>query len=102
MSPHDFWYEDPSWLWTYITNKEVENKEYLNRLNYDKWIEGIYMTRAIAACLDKKNKYPKEPLDLGLDDEKTKKKKQEKKNIDAFNKLSLWASAFKGNKEKGH
>lgn len=40
------------------------------RANNDAWLQGVYFRMAVASTLDKKAKYPKEPMDLFEDKNK--------------------------------
>ena len=51
----------------YSEKAKREQREKTEFLNLSSWLNGIYMTRAIAACFSKDEKYPEKPIDLGND-----------------------------------
>lgn len=61
MSTTEFWNEEPDLLWTYhfLYEKKLETEK--QKIDFVAWLQGYYITRAIATCFSKGKKYPKEP-----------------------------------------
>lgn len=62
MSTTEFWNEEPSLLWTYhslyIQKEEIEKQ----KIDFNAWLQGYYVCKAIATCFSKGQKYPKKPI----------------------------------------
>lgn len=61
MSTTEFWNEEPDLLWTYhfLYEKKLETEK--QKIDFVAWLQGYYITKAIATCFSKGKKYPKEP-----------------------------------------
>lgn len=60
--------------------------------NQKMWLQGLYMQQAIASCLDKKAKYPQEPIDcIPKTSEQIKMEEASKREkiIKALNNIAL-------------
>ena len=83
MSYEEYWYGECELVKYY-----KEACSYLRRQkNQELWIQGMYFAMAVASVLDKKSKYPTEPLDIFPKTEEEKRIEQEKnrqKLIDYF------------------
>ncbi|MDU6263707.1 MAG: hypothetical protein E6600_04300 [Anaerocolumna aminovalerica] len=51
----------------YSENRKQEQHENLEYLNVGAWLNGLYVTRAIAACFSKNDKYPENPININSD-----------------------------------
>lgn len=62
MPTREFWNEEPSLLWTYLSlyNKKIQQKQ--EEIDFCAWLQGFYVYKAVACCLAKGQKYPKEPI----------------------------------------
>lgn len=62
MSTTEFWNEEPSLLWTYhslyMRKEEIEKQ----KIDFNAWLQGYYVCKAIATCFSKGQKYPKQPM----------------------------------------
>lgn len=99
MTPSDFWDKDPSWFWVLRETFNKKIREQTELMNYQAWLNGIYIQYAIGSCFSKNTRYPSEPLNLGNNntiDEETKKKIEERNVRKAYNSLKNWSSSFKG------
>lgn len=75
MSYQEFWEEDVELINYYHKAEEIRQTKINNQL----WLQGIYIQMAIASCLDKKAKYPKQPFPLTeKEQEQAKKQRVEK------------------------
>ena len=70
-------------------------QEKVNMIDYTAWKNGLYVMKAVAVCVNDKNKYPDRPIEM----------KSEERISDseiAAIKFGAWAEAFnKGLKQKG-
>lgn len=100
-----YWHGEP---WLVKAYQEAYERQ-IDRMNYEKWIQGRYVYQAIGALapilnpLSKKKKaeeYLKEPLIIT---EKAKKRKEIEEGKKTANFLIAWAGAIKkkAEKEKG-
>ena len=78
MSYSEYWDESPSLAIAYKKAHELN----LRRKNEELWLQGVYFTRAIACCLDKKSKYPEEPLPITQQQLDEKKDREAKAKFD--------------------
>ena len=63
--PYDvFWRLNPRKLEPFQTAAEMDQKAMQNRVNFTAWVNGLYVTHAVAACFSKNSKYPSKPIDL--------------------------------------
>lgn len=62
MPTREFWNEEPNLLWTYLSlyNKKIQQKQ--EEMDFYAWLQGFYVCKAVACCLVKGQKYPKEPI----------------------------------------
>ena len=75
MTYEQFWEDDVD-----LINDFSKAESYRQtKLNNQLWLQGIYMRMAIASCLSKGAKYPKEPIPFSQDEiENAKKQRVEK------------------------
>lgn len=60
MTYNEFWFADP-----YLVRYYREAYNYKRKIkNEEMWVEGMYFAKAIACCIDSKNKYPEKPIDI--------------------------------------
>jgi len=68
MPLQEFWNDDPDLLWTYrnlyIQKMEQDIKLQKEIINYQAWLQGLYIQRAIASNLSKGIKYFEKPIDF--------------------------------------
>lgn len=76
MPLQEFWNENPDLLWVYRTsfvNRRKEEIEYQHEcINYQAWLNGVYIQQAVGALFNKKIKYPDKPFDINENKKKTK------------------------------
>ena len=86
MSYHEYWYGEPQLVKYYYEAYNYRRKE----KNQELWLQGLYFAHAISSNFSKKDKYPKEPLDIYPKTAEEKRIEQEnnrKKVIDYFTNL---------------
>ena len=93
MSYNEFWHGEAE-LTKYF--READNIR-LSKANRQAWIQGLYFANAVAACLDKKADYPKEPLYIYQHEQEAKKSRDRQRAIEFFNNFAL----MHGKKEGG-
>jgi len=59
-----FWTLNPQKLKPFIKAYELENQQWSEKVNITAWLNGFYITRAIAAVLSEDNPYFETPLDI--------------------------------------
>ena len=97
MTYEQYWYGEP---WLVKAFQEAEEMR-IDRMNYEKWLQGLYVYQGIGALtpilnpFSKKKKadeYPKEPL---LITERARNRKEIEKGQKTANFLMAWAEAIK-------
>ncbi len=77
MPLQEFWNDDPDLLWTYrnlyVQKVEQDVKLQQEIINYQSWLQGLYIQRAIASNFSKEIKYFEKPIDFN---EKPKTKQE--------------------------
>lgn len=58
----EFWNLTPKAISIYRKVFEDKLQDEYDRINYAAWLNGMYIMNSIAACIDKKAKYPDKPL----------------------------------------
>lgn len=86
-----FWKMNPRILNIYRLQYEEEEQKNADMIDYSAWLNGRYVMRAIAACIDKKNKYPEAPFG---------KSTEEETSDVAAAKFSAWAKRFNEERDK--
>lgn len=94
ISYKDFWDMTPKAIAVYRKVFEEKQQEEYDRINYKSWLSGMYVMNAIAACIDKKAKYPENLLSS------KQSKNEELPDISAI-KFGEWANAFNKNRKDG-
>ena len=65
MTKHDFFHGTPKDVEVFITSFDkrikTEAEATFERMKYTAWLNGMYVRIAVASCLSKKAKYPKQP-----------------------------------------
>lgn len=65
MSKHDFFHGTPHDIEVFINQYDkrvrAEIDAEFERMKYNAWLNGLYVRSAVASCLSRKAKYPKEP-----------------------------------------
>lgn len=99
MSDKEFWEDDPQLYWAYQTfylkSKEVE----IEQINYNAWLQGIYTLSALNQSLSgmfgkkgqKKDIYPKKPIDFNENKIDTKNMSKEEKESNIIQNFNSWA-----------
>lgn len=68
MPLQEFWNDDPDLLWTYrdLYTKKMEQDIKLQQemINYQSWLQGLYIQRAIASNFSKQVRYFEKPIDF--------------------------------------
>lgn len=85
MPTTEFWNEEPNLLWTYLSlyNKKMQQRQ--EEIDFCAWLQGFYVAKAVACCLDKGSKYPREPVYI----KQQELQRQTKQNIANKIKASL-------------
>lgn len=82
MPLQEFWNDDPDLLWTYrnlyMQKMEDETKLKQEIMNYEAWLQALYIQRAIASNLSKKVRYFEKPIEFN---EKPKTKAEQNQLI---------------------
>jgi hypothetical protein len=52
-------------------------EEEIATMNYNAWLNGLYVTHAVGACFSKNSKYPSQPIDITGKNQLTLKQKAE-------------------------
>lgn len=65
MNEHQFWEESPFLIIPYIEAEKIRQK----KRNNEMWIQGAYIQQAVASCLSKNAKYPREPIPLSEEEQ---------------------------------
>ena len=86
LSWNDFLKTNPKILFYYQTEYIRQQKEKAIKDNENAWLQGLYVANAIGSCFGKNKKYPKQPLDLGIEPKTD--------TMTDADKFSAWASAF--------
>lgn len=85
----------PKILNIYRKEHEKQMQEKVNMIDYTAWKNGLYVMKAVAVCVNGKNKYPDRPIEM-------KNGEQIPDSEIAAIKFGAWAEAFnKGLKQKG-
>lgn len=84
MSYDEYWNGSAELARFYV---EAENCR-LSKQNQQMWIQGLYFTNAIAACLDKKAQYPKEPILIYPHEQEIKRERERQRAIAFFNNFA--------------
>lgn len=70
MPLQEFWYDDPDLLWVYrnlyIQKMEQDIKLQQEMINYQAWLQGLYIQRAIASNFSKGINYLDKPIDFNI------------------------------------
>lgn len=102
MTPEQFWYQDPDYLWAYWDAYEQRQKQDAIDSNVKAFNQGQYFLLAIAHCMQftkhPKQIYPKKPFEL----DKKNKTKMSQEQYNEIRKIQMQnlANKFKSNKEK--
>ena len=68
MPLQEFWNDDPDLLWVYrnlyIEKMEQDVKFQQEMINYQAWLQGLYISYAIASVFSKNTKYLSKPIDF--------------------------------------
>lgn len=99
MSGKEFWDDDPQLYWAYQTFYLKKKEEELEQSNYNSWLMGIYVLSALNQSLNgafgkkgqKKDIYPKEPIDFNKELEKQKEYTREEKELNFVQEFNSWA-----------
>jgi hypothetical protein len=84
MGYEDFWHGPAELVKDYRAAENIRR----SKANQQMWIQGLYMAHAIAACLDKKAEYPKEPLFIYEHERDAKRERDRQRAITFFNQFA--------------
>ena len=85
----------PRILKAYSSEYQKMEEEKIKLIDYTAWKNGLYVMKAVAVCVNNKNKYPDQPIEM------ERKDQNPDSEFDAI-KFGAWAKAFnKGLKQKG-
>lgn len=85
----------PRILRAYSSEYQKVEEEKIKLIDYTAWRNGLYVMKAVAVCVNDKNKYPERPIGMEGDDQISDGE------IDAI-KFGAWAESFnKGLNQKG-
>lgn len=97
MTYDQYWHGEPQLVKAYHEAQELK----IERMNYEKWLQGLYVYQGIGALVPilnpfskkkKADEYPKEPLIIS---ERARKRKEIEKGNKTANFLMAWAEAIK-------
>lgn len=84
----------PKILNIYRKEHEKQMQEKVNMIDYTAWKNGLYVMKAVAVCVNDKNKYPDRPYGFEIEEQIPDGE------VDAI-KFGAWANAFnKGLEQK--
>ena len=99
MSDKEFWEDDPQLYWAYQTFYLRKKEDDLEQMNYNAWLSGIYTLSALNQALNgafgkkgqKKDIYPKKPIDFNEELKKQKEYTREEKELNFVQEFNSWA-----------
>ena len=105
MSADEYWYGPPALVLAYADAYKLKMR-YDNQLS---WLQGAYFHHAVMVALSngfgkkggKKEKYPSEPFDLGMDTEMEKEMKAQREREKLIARLTAWKAAWDAHKKSG-
>lgn len=105
MSADEYWYGPPSLVLAYAEAHKLKMR-YDNQLA---WLQGAYFHHAVMVALSngfskkgsKKEKYPSEPFDLGMETEVEKEIKAQQDREKLIKRLNAWKAAWDAHKKSG-
>lgn len=62
MSKHEFFHSTIRDVNIFLYAYQKRERENIKMMEYNAWLNGIYIRSAIASCFDKKHEYPENPL----------------------------------------
>lgn len=84
----DFWELTPKKLQPFVKAKEQEIELRTKMVNYEAWLNGLYIRQAIASIFSKNGKYPEQPIDTkGSTD-----RNSQQSEMDFKKKFEVWAA----------
>ncbi|WP_329379576.1 hypothetical protein [Anaerofustis butyriciformans] len=88
-----FWKLTPKEVTFFVKAYEIKKKNEIEKINFSSWINGIYISHAIASVLGDNNKYPGKPFELFNEN----KEEEVKNNEEIF---SAYVTMFNNEFEK--
>lgn len=82
-----FWQLNPKKLEAFIKAYEEEQKNYIEKTNFSAWLNGLYISHAVAAVLSDEHQYFPEPLAF-FENEEDKENKA-KKEAEVFGAYAM-------------
>ena len=103
MTEKEFWEDDPQLYWSYQTFYLKQKENEIEQLNYNAWLQGIYTLSALNQSLSgifgkkgqKKDIYPKKPIDFKEEAKKEIKYSREEKENIYVQEFNSWARLSK-------
>mgnify|MGYP001189189500 FL=1 len=83
----DFWELTPKKLQPFVKAKEQELQLQTKMVNYEAWLNGLYIRQAIASVFSKNGKYPEKPIETGSTDSNS-----QNTEMDFKAKFEVWAA----------
>lgn len=87
MGYKDFWELTPKKLQPFVKAKEQEIELRTKMVNYEAWLNGLYIRQAIASVFSKNGKYPEQPIADGSSD-----RNSQNKEINFKTQFEVWAT----------
>lgn len=94
MTMDEFWRHTPRTLTLWFKGREMQERIYHNIKDTENHQLGVYICRAIAACLDNKSKYPQKALfqvDTSSQQDEEERLQRERNRVIAF--FNAWGNA---------
>lgn len=83
----DFWNLTPKKLQPFVKAKEQEIELKTKLLNYEAWLNGLYIRQAVASIFSKNGKYPDKPIDNSGSTERNSQETE----MNFKSKFEVWA-----------
>lgn len=94
---------NPRYMELYHDAYENRQKEQIEMLEYQAWMNGIYIRHSIASVFDSDNKYPEKPIGLFDDKEDTENEElTEEQKVQAQKDLLMKLQIMQSNFESTH
>lgn len=62
MTKHEYMHSTPNDVDIFLQVKSDDERRSGDLVNYEAWLHGVYVARAVASVMSKKSKYPKKPI----------------------------------------
>lgn len=99
-----FWKLNPRYMELYRDAYEDKQKEQIEMIEYQAWVNGIYIKCSVASALDSNNKYPEKPFGIfeGEEDSSENEELTEEQKVQAQKELLMKLQIMQCNFESTH